>query len=415
MSKPVEIFIAYSRKDTTLLDEFRVHLKPLERAGKVQIWYDGEIEPGAVWEEAIKKHLHNSHIILLLVSANAIASDYFYDKEVSDALERHRQGKASVVPMIMRPCTWDATPLAELQAIPKNGKPVTSWNDRDEAYSDAAKSLWNMVNNIERLQREQAAEALRRQQETEADRIAAERRRQDEARQRREAEAEAQRSEQERQRLEAEEQLRQKTEERRQKEEAERKALLSRQTEYERHIAEAQKHLRRRDWSRTQTAAQAALQVAPEDADAQTLLQQAEAGSRQPAPPKPPYLQWAGLAAGVLLAVFIIVKVASGPGKKSEAEVAARAYAEAWRKAELENTLPAWQGFLADWPDGERADDAQRRMDELAAKFRALLGDAEIMANADDKAGACSQLREALKINPEEPRVVQYFRNLGCD
>jgi hypothetical protein len=83
-----------------------------------------------------------------LVSADAIASDYFYDKEVADALERHRQGSARVVPMIVRPCAWKTTPLADLQALPKDGKPVTSWSDRDEAFTYAAEALWDMVHNI---------------------------------------------------------------------------------------------------------------------------------------------------------------------------------------------------------------------------------------------------------------------------
>ena len=140
-----QIFIAYSRKDTEYLDELRVHLRPLERTRQVKVWYDGKIEPGAVWEDSIKKHLHEANLILLLVSADAIASDYFYEKEVSDALERHGRGEARVVPLIVRPCDWTVTPLADLQALPKNGKPVTAWPDRDDAYADAARSLRMMV------------------------------------------------------------------------------------------------------------------------------------------------------------------------------------------------------------------------------------------------------------------------------
>ena len=157
MSKPVQIFIAYSRKDSNLLDELRVHFVPLERGGKVKIWYDGKIEPGAVWEDAIKQHLHGSDIILLLVSADAIASDYFYDKEVADALKRHEKGEARVVPLILRPCAWRATPLAELQALPQNGKPVTTWSDRDEAYTDAVEQILGFLEVIEKKKR--AAEA----------------------------------------------------------------------------------------------------------------------------------------------------------------------------------------------------------------------------------------------------------------
>lgn len=414
MSQPVQIFIAYARKDSALLDELRTHFKPLERTNKVHIWYDGLIEPGAVWEADIKKHLHASDIILLLVSASAIASDYFYDKEVADALERHHKGQARVVPMIMRPCAWDATPLADLQALPKNGKPVTTWPDRDEAYADAVRSLWNIINGIEQLKQAQATEALRLQQEEETARKETERRKQEEARRKQEAAKQAKQQEEEQRRREAESQRRRQEDERRQKEEAERKALLARQAEYARHIAEAQKHLRRRDWPRAKTAAQAALALAPGDTNALHLISLAEQGSRQPARPKPPYLQWAGLAAGALLAVFIIVKVASGPGKESDAEKAAREYAEAWRKAEEENTLPAWKDFLKIYPDGERKEAAQQQVMRLETKLKALLNDSDVLLDIGDKAGACIHLRDALLLAPDDPDVLQRMRKAGC-
>ena len=148
MPGAVKIFIAYSRKDSEYLDEIRTHFTPLERSQKVTVWYDGKIEPGAVWEVEIKKRLHTAHIILLLVSADSIASDYFYDKEMKDALIRHKQGTAVVVPFIVRPCAWNATPLKDLQAIPLNGKAVTTWSNKDEAYNDAVDRLWAMINKI---------------------------------------------------------------------------------------------------------------------------------------------------------------------------------------------------------------------------------------------------------------------------
>lgn len=174
MSSTINIFIAYSRKDAEYSDELRTHFTPLERSRKVTIWFDGKIEPGALWETAIKKRLHSVDIILLLVSASAIASDYFCEEEMKDALERHRLGTTKVVPFILRPCTWQATPLAKLQVIPKDGKPVSTWNDRDEAYSDAINRLREMVNNMDfsRLEeseaKQKAKEELRINEEAEA-------------------------------------------------------------------------------------------------------------------------------------------------------------------------------------------------------------------------------------------------------
>ena len=162
MSAIPHIFIAYARRDTDLLEELRLHLKPLERTGRALIWYDGLIEPGAVWEESIKKNLHRADIILLLVSAHAIASDYFYEKEMTDALYRHEQGAATVVPLIIRPCTWRATPLSKLQALPKDGKPVSSWNDTHEAWSDAVEAILTLIEEREQVEQARQIEEARR-------------------------------------------------------------------------------------------------------------------------------------------------------------------------------------------------------------------------------------------------------------
>jgi len=164
MPQTPQIFIAYSRKDSAFLDELRVQLTPLERSGKVKIWYDGKIEPGVVWETAIKENLHMADLILMLVSADAIASDYFYDKEMADAMARHAAGTARVVPLIVRPCAWQATPLGELQALPKDGKPVTTWADRDEAYANAVASLMTTLDNI-RMQRIAAIEKMEQERQ----------------------------------------------------------------------------------------------------------------------------------------------------------------------------------------------------------------------------------------------------------
>ena len=160
MAEFPKIFIAYSRRDEDLLEELRMHLNPLERSKKVQIWYDGKIEPGTVWEANIKKHLHEADIILLLVSAASIASDYFYDREVKDALERHEKGTAKVVPLILRPCAWKTTPLATLQALPKDGIPLTQWASRDAAYNDAVTRIWKLVQGIEEKRKQEVLRPL---------------------------------------------------------------------------------------------------------------------------------------------------------------------------------------------------------------------------------------------------------------
>jgi internalin A len=65
-------------------------------------------------------------LVLLLVSPDFIASDYCYDKEMRRALERHEEGSARVVPIIIRDVDWQPAEFAKLQALPKDGKAVAA-------------------------------------------------------------------------------------------------------------------------------------------------------------------------------------------------------------------------------------------------------------------------------------------------
>ena len=84
-------------------------------------------------------------LIFLLVSADFVASDYCYEIEMKTALQRHDKGEARVVPLIVRDCQWRKSPFGKLQALPKDGKPVTSWPNRDEVLRHVADSIEQMI------------------------------------------------------------------------------------------------------------------------------------------------------------------------------------------------------------------------------------------------------------------------------
>src|ERR1700742_3151702 len=113
----VTIFFCYAREDELHLRKLQKHLRPLQRQGLIETWYDRNISPGAEWEKEITKHLQGAHIILLLISSDFIDSEYCYAIEIQQALERHKRGEASVIPVIVRPIYWQET-LGQLQALP---------------------------------------------------------------------------------------------------------------------------------------------------------------------------------------------------------------------------------------------------------------------------------------------------------
>jgi hypothetical protein len=159
-TRPIKIFYCYARKDKELRDELETHLEFLRRSGQITAWYDREIQPGTEWKREIDAHLDSADIVLLLISPNFMRSDYCYGVEMHRALERQRAGEARVIPIILRPVAWERTPLSELQALPTDGKPVTSWRSRDEAFRDVAKGIYEVVGTqAEKLRREQKQSA----------------------------------------------------------------------------------------------------------------------------------------------------------------------------------------------------------------------------------------------------------------
>jgi hypothetical protein len=99
------------------------------------------ITPGEEWRPRIADRLESADCALLLVSPDFIASDYCYSIEMERALERHREGRVLVFPVIVRPADWRHTPLRELQALPKDGKPIVEWASRDRAWLDVTRGL----------------------------------------------------------------------------------------------------------------------------------------------------------------------------------------------------------------------------------------------------------------------------------
>jgi hypothetical protein len=117
------------------------HLKLLERQGLVRAWHDRQIGAGDLWKQAIDQNLQDADIILLLISADFLASDYCFDIEMKTALDRHAAGKAVVVPVILRPVDWAATPFSGLQALPRNGQPITTFENLDIAFEQVATGI----------------------------------------------------------------------------------------------------------------------------------------------------------------------------------------------------------------------------------------------------------------------------------
>jgi tetratricopeptide (TPR) repeat protein len=145
----IEIFYSYSHRDEAMRDELEKHLTLLKRNNVIAAWHDRCITAGDEWKSQIDDHLRSAQIILLLISSDFLASDYCYDIEMELALERHARGEAIVVPVILRSVDWTGAKFAHLQALPKNAKPVHSWPDPDEAFTDVAQGIRKLASQLQ--------------------------------------------------------------------------------------------------------------------------------------------------------------------------------------------------------------------------------------------------------------------------
>jgi hypothetical protein len=138
-------FISYSHADDTLRAEFDKHLSLLRRQGLLELWSDHRIPAGGDFEKHISAELEAADIIMLLVSPDFMASDYCFGVEMKRAMERHHQGLAVVVPVIVRPVDWHSAPFGALKALPRDGKPVVKWTTLDDGFLDAVQALRSLL------------------------------------------------------------------------------------------------------------------------------------------------------------------------------------------------------------------------------------------------------------------------------
>ena len=96
-------------------------------------WSDKEIVPGTEWRKGIDAQLNTADLILLLISAYFMSSEYCYSIEMQQALQRHHAGQARVIPILLRAVDWKEAPFSELQMLPEDARSVAQWKDRDEA------------------------------------------------------------------------------------------------------------------------------------------------------------------------------------------------------------------------------------------------------------------------------------------
>jgi hypothetical protein len=134
VSKTHNLLFSYAHEDENLRDQLEVHLTSLKREGLLATWHDRRIIAGQPLNNEISANLENADIILLLISPYFIASDYCFNIEMKRAMEKHTEGSAVVIPVILQPCNWHGMPFGQLMACPKDGKAISKYPNMHDAF-----------------------------------------------------------------------------------------------------------------------------------------------------------------------------------------------------------------------------------------------------------------------------------------
>lgn len=146
-----KLFFSYCHADEALRDRLEVHLSLMKNQGLIKTWHDRGITAGSKVAATIDENLESADVILLLITADFIASQYCFSIEMKRALERHDEGSARVIPVILEPCDWHSAPFGKLLAVPKDGKAVTTWPIQAEAWTDVTRQIRKAVEEIARI------------------------------------------------------------------------------------------------------------------------------------------------------------------------------------------------------------------------------------------------------------------------
>ena len=91
-------------------------------------------------------------MILLLVSRPFLHSRYIQETELPRALKRHESGEAHVIPIILKPSQWEDPPwcdlFGKLKVLPKDGKPIVKWRQRDDAFVDIYRAMRKTIQTL---------------------------------------------------------------------------------------------------------------------------------------------------------------------------------------------------------------------------------------------------------------------------
>lgn len=142
----VRLFYSYCHRDARHRADMEKSLTMLKTNGCLEDWSDRSILPGERISEKIRTEMNEVNIMVFLLSPDFLASEecrkeWEYAKLLSERKLLFR------IPVILKNCAWkDFLNDDDVKALPKDGKAVTKFKNRETAWQEVYEGIKAIVN-----------------------------------------------------------------------------------------------------------------------------------------------------------------------------------------------------------------------------------------------------------------------------
>ncbi len=159
---PALVLCLAAPEDTGWLIQWERHLLPLQLAGHLHLWSERLILAGEDRLQQMTRQVDQADLIVFLLS-----SDFFVSDEcitlMEQALARHHNKQVMLVPLLLRPSTWQDSPLGSFSCLPSQEQAITTEDDADEAFQNCVEGIREICSTLWQKEARHASQMQRRE------------------------------------------------------------------------------------------------------------------------------------------------------------------------------------------------------------------------------------------------------------
>ena len=138
---PRRILVVAHAKDIANKNRFLVHIQTLVRENVATIWHEGLVEAGSVRDAAISTALATSDCLVILVTADLIASLLSKDMSNSELVRVIQDSTRQKIMILISHCEWQSLYSQGCLVLPESGDPISGKRTRDKAWTEVIRSI----------------------------------------------------------------------------------------------------------------------------------------------------------------------------------------------------------------------------------------------------------------------------------